>query len=102
MSGITTMGYIALAAAAGTTMYNAHQQKAAAGDALQAQKESAAAAEASRPQASKAPTAQSIQAGQAGAGQAGGAPGVANTFLTGAGGVDPSTLNLGRATLLGG
>ena len=32
----------------------------------------------------------------------GGAPGVASTFLTGTAGVDPSLLNLGRSTLLGG
>lgn len=89
-------------AAAGSSMYSAHQQKAAAGDALNAQKESAAKAEANRPQASKAPTVQGVQAGQAGAGQAGGAPGVAQTFLTGASGVDPATLNLGKSTLLGG
>lgn len=89
-------------AAAGSSMYNAHQQRAAADDALNAQKESAAKAEASRPQASKAPSVQSVQAGQAGTGQAGGAPGVAQTFLTGAAGVDPSLLNLGKNTLLGG
>jgi hypothetical protein len=82
-------------------MYAVPQQKAAAGDALQAQKDSAAKAEANRPQASKAPTAQTMQAGQAGAGQAGGAPAVAQTFLTGPSGVDPSLLNLRWATLLG-
>lgn len=32
----------------------------------------------------------------------GGTPGVASTFLTGTAGVDPSLLNLGRSTLLGG
>jgi len=37
----------------------------------------------------------------AGAGQAGGAPGVAQTLLNGAGGIDPSTLGLGRNILLG-
>lgn len=87
---------------AGASMYGAHQQKSAAGDALAQQKDSAAKAEANRPQASKAPGVQGVQAGQAGAGQAGGAPGVAQTFLTGASGVDPATLNLGKSTLLGG
>jgi hypothetical protein len=53
-------------------------------------------------QAAKAPDASSIAAGQAGQGQAGGAPGVAQTFLTGPGGIDPSLLNLGKTTLLGG
>ena len=54
------------------------------------------------PQASKAPTAANTLKGQQGAGQAGGAPGVAQTFLTGAGGIDPSLLQLGKTTLLGG
>lgn len=52
-------------------------------------------------QAAKAPTATSIQSGMIGTGQGGGAPGIAQTFLTGAGGVDPKTLNLGKNTLLG-
>lgn len=98
--GISMM--VAAGIGAGASMYSAHQQKSAANDALNQQKESAAKAEASRPQASKAPSVQSVQAGQAGAGQAGGAPGVAQTFLTGAGGIDPSLLNLGKTTLLGG
>ena len=54
------------------------------------------------PQAAKAPDSQTVRAGQAGMGQAGGAPGVADTFLTGAGGIDPKLLALGRTTLLGG
>jgi hypothetical protein len=54
------------------------------------------------PQASKVPEASQVAAGQAGAGQAGGSPGVAQTFLTGPGGVDPSLLQLGKTTLLGG
>lgn len=86
----------------GSQVYQVKQQAKAQDAALNQQKESAAKAEANRPQASKAPTAQTLQAGQAGAGQAGGAPGVAQTFLTGAGGIDPSLLNLGRTTLLGG
>jgi hypothetical protein len=53
------------------------------------------------PQASKAPDINAIRTSLAGAGQAGSSPGVAQTFLTGAGGVDPSTLTLGRTLLLG-
>lgn len=53
------------------------------------------------PQAAKAPDAQSVKQDAAGQGQAGGAPGVAQTFLTAAGGVDPNTLQLGKNTLLG-
>lgn len=54
------------------------------------------------PQAAKAPDADTVAKGMAGAGQAGGSPGVAQTFLTGPGGIDPSLLNLGKNTLLGG
>jgi uncharacterized protein HemX len=89
-------------AAAGATMYSSHQQRMAQEDSINAQKESAAEAQANRPQPSKAPNVQAVQASQAGAGQGGGAPGVAQTFLTGASGVDPSLLNLGKNTLLGG
>ena len=53
------------------------------------------------PQMSKAPDLSAIKASNAGPGQAGGSPGVAQTFLTGASGVDPSTLTLGRTLLLG-
>jgi len=45
--------------------------------------------------------ASAAQAMMGGAGQAGGAPGVAQTLLTGAGGIDPSTIGLGKNTLLG-
>jgi len=54
------------------------------------------------PQASKVPDASTIQQQLAGTGQAGGTPGVAQTFLTGPGGIDPSLLKLGKNTLLGG
>lgn len=54
------------------------------------------------PQAAKAPGAGDVRMGLAGAGQAGGSPGIAGTFLTGAGGVDPGGVNLRKASLLGG
>lgn len=54
------------------------------------------------PQASKTPDANAVAGSLAGTGQAGGAPGVAQTFLTGPGGIDPSLLQLGKTTLLGG
>lgn len=54
------------------------------------------------PQAGKVPDANTDLSKEAGTGQAGGNPGVAQTFLTGPGGVDPSLLNLGKSTLLGG
>lgn len=56
---------------------------------------------ASAQQTNNVPNAAAVQAGLAGTGQAGGSPGVAQTLLTGAGGVDPNSLNLGRNTLLG-
>lgn len=52
-------------------------------------------------QAAKAPSASAVQGGMMGTGQAGGAPGVAQTMLTGAGGIDPKSLLLGKNSLLG-
>lgn len=54
------------------------------------------------PQASKTPDAANVRDQLKGPGQGGGAPGVAQNFLTGTGGVDPSLLQLGKSTLLGG
>lgn len=54
------------------------------------------------PQASQVPDANTTLSKESGTGQAGGSPGVAQTFLTGSGGIDPSLLNLGRSSLLGG
>ena len=54
------------------------------------------------PQPSQAPSTQNVAAGQAGTGQAGGAAGIAQTFLSGTGGIDPSLLKLGKTSLLGG
>lgn len=96
------MGVSAAFAAVAATAYSAHEQRKSAKDSIQQQREEAANAEANRPQSSKAPGIQSVQNGEAGAGQAAGAPGVAQTFLTGASGVDPTLLNLGKSTLLGG
>lgn len=100
--GFSTGAMLLGGALAGSQVYQARQQAKAQDAALQAQKDAAAQAEATRPQASKAPSVQAVQADQAGTGQAGGSPGVAQTFLTGAAGVDPSLLNLGKNTLLGG
>lgn len=54
------------------------------------------------PQSAQVPDANADITKNTGAGQAGGDSGVAQTFLTGPGGIDPSLLNLGKATLLGG
>lgn len=96
------MGVTAALVGAGVGLYSAHKQAQSADNALQAQKDAAAQAEANKPQATKSPTSAAVMGQQAGTGQAGGAPGVAQTFLTGAGGVDPNTLNIGKSTLLGG
>lgn len=53
------------------------------------------------PQSSKAPTAQSVAAGVSGSGQGGGAPGAAQTMLTGSSGISMDDLLLGKKTLLG-
>lgn len=86
--------------------YAAYSSHKAAADSLDYQKETAAKAqadaEASKPQASKATSASDTASAMSGTGQSGGAPGVAQTFLTGASGVDSSTLDLGKSTLLGG
>ena len=52
-------------------------------------------------QAEQTPDANSVRQNQSGAAQGGGSPGVAGTFLTGSGGVDPNALKLGKSTLLG-
>jgi len=54
------------------------------------------------PQASKAPDAASVLKNTKTPTGGAGAPGVAGTFLTGAGGIDPNNLLLGKNTLLGG
>ena len=88
--GFSTAAYVAMAAAGGM-----------AASSLLAPKPSAPNVPAP-PQASQAPDVAGTVKGMAGAGQGGGAPGVAQTFLTGSGGVDPSLLQLGKNTLLGG
>jgi len=54
------------------------------------------------PQLAKAPSMAGVIAGTQGTGQAGGKAGYAQTFLTGASGIDPNALQLGKQTLLGG
>jgi hypothetical protein len=52
-------------------------------------------------QAAKAPEAADVLKSMQSTGQAGGAPGVAQTLLTGAGGVDQKTLKLAHQSLYG-
>lgn len=88
------MGWTALAAAAVAVAYETG--KTGKGATV------AAPAPAPATQATSAPDTSTVRAQQAGTGQAGGQAGVAQTFLTGPGGVDPSLLQLGKNTLLGG
>lgn len=53
------------------------------------------------PQVAQAPTAADTVNAMKGTGQSGGSPGAAQTMLTGSGGVNPTTLLLGKKTLLG-
>ena len=53
-------------------------------------------------QAAQNPNAQTVRGAVAGTGQGGGSPGIAQTFLSGTGGVNPSLLQLGGNSLLGG
>lgn len=53
-------------------------------------------------QTAQNPNAQSVRNGIAGTGQGGGSPGIAQTFLSGVGGVNPALLQLGSNSLLGG
>lgn len=52
-------------------------------------------------QAAKTPDASEVLKGQAGTGQAGGSPGIAQTFLTGSGGVKDTDVKTTRSMLLG-
>lgn len=83
----TTVAAVAAVAGAGAAIYSAANQKQPKVT--------------PPPQASQTPTPQGQLAAMKGLGATGGAPGVASTFLTGSGGIDPSMLNLGKSTLLG-
>lgn len=95
--GLSTAAYLAIGAVGGMLLSGATSKPKAA-----PATQTAAAPPTPSAQAPKAPDVATIAAGQAGQGQAGGAPGVAQTFLTGPGGIDPSLLQLGKTTLLGG
>lgn len=82
---------VAAAVGAGATIYSAMNQP----DAPKVQAPT-------KLQASSVPDAAGTRQNLAGMGQGGGSPGIAQTFLSGTGGVDPSMLQLGRNTLLGG
>lgn len=60
------------------------------------------AVEPPQPQAAKNPDVDPLKRKNAGAAAVGPLAGPSSTMLTGVGGVDPSSLNLGKTTLLGG
>lgn len=109
MTGGASLGVSSLltAASAGSTiggMLMPDKIKAGTQSAIPAQPAVAAAAPIPaipESQAAKSPTAGAFQTALSGTGQGGGAPGVAQTFLTGAGGVDTDKLALGKNSLLG-
>jgi hypothetical protein len=68
----------------------------------QSQPQTQAATPPPQTQDAKAPDQATVRANNMGTGQAGGSPGVAQTMLTGPGGIDPKLLKLGKNTLLGG
>lgn len=94
MSGGTTALYYAAAAVAGAVASSALAPKP---------QKMADPVLPERQQATKAPEQQAMRAGKASGEQGGpGVGGPASTLLTGSTGVDPSSLNLGKNTLLGG
>lgn len=102
MAAMSTVLAVASLAATGYSAYSQQQtakkgiasQERMAQEAIQAQANQKPDA---KPQASKTPDRPAMSAANA----AMGAKGNSGTFLTGPSGVDPSTLNLGKNTLLG-
>ena len=95
--GIETALLIGGLASAGTTAYSARKQSKAA----EAQAAAVPKPE-PPPQPVKQPKREAAVASNAAAAAPGGAlAGNSSTFLTGPSGIDPSTLNLGRNSLLG-
>lgn len=103
MSGVA-LAVSAVAAVAGTTMSTIQGNKAASAEKNAAQ-QAQANAQKTAAQADQAFNAQNQKhpdvAGILSAAQQAGKGGASGTMLTGPGGVDPSTLQLGKSTLLG-
>ncbi|WP_420997605.1 hypothetical protein ACKI2N_012405 [Cupriavidus sp. 30B13] len=101
MSGVTSAtaiaGLAAAAISAGATVYSSNQQRKAAESAAKASQQAATAAP-SATQSAKAPSTQA-QNNAAGIDNSAVNTGAGNTLLTGATGVDPNQLGLGRNTL---
>ena len=98
---VAAVPLIAAAVSAGAQVYSSDQQRKAGNKARDTQAEqSAAAARAPGTQQTKAPD-QSLLNSAAGVGDNATSGSAANTLLTGAAGVDPSNLQLGRNSLGG-
>lgn len=92
--GISAVGWVAIAAVGGYVLASSQKPP-----------EPPKPAEPLAPpqsQAAQMPDANNTTKSLTGMGQSGGAPGVAQTFLTGAGGVNQDSLMLGKTSLLGG
>ena len=98
---VAAIPLVAAAVSAGASMYSSNQQKKAAGAAAQADREARdAASKAPGTQQAKAPD-QSLLTSAAGMGDNATTGSAANTLLTGANGIDPNNLQLGRNSLGG-
>jgi len=95
ISATTVFAAISAAATVYGTIQSAKAAKKAAGSGAPQIQQSAA------PQASRAPDVAAYSAKNARAAIMGPSAGAASTLLTGAGGIDPTSLNLGKNTLLG-
>lgn len=98
---VAAIPLVAAAVSAGAQAYSSNQQRKAAGAAAQADREARdAASKAPGTQQAKAPD-QSLLNSAAGMGDNATTGSAANTLLTGANGIDPNNLQLGRNSLGG-
>lgn len=103
--GISATTVLAAAAVAGTavSIYNGQEQKKAASSAQSQARDAALKQEQSADEANnRANQKRPDTAGALAAAQQSGKAGASGTMLTGAQGVDPTALQLGKTTLLGG
>ena len=106
MSGATTAAYVVAATMAASTAYSAYAGNKADQNQRSAQRQSLRAAEdqanAAEQATNKANQKRPDIAGALASAMLAGKAGSSGTMLTGPGGIDPSALQLGKSTLLGG
>lgn len=101
MCWVAAIPLAAAAISAGAQVYSSNQQKKSANAAMQAERDASAATKtAPGTQQAKAPD-QSLLNSAAGMGDNATSGSAANTLLTGAAGIDPNNLQLGRNSLGG-